>query len=773
MLFLLSASLVSYELLLTRLFALTLFVHLANFAIALALLGIGFGATALHLRPSLVPANQLSSRLGWIAVLQGLALVAAVALMLNVPLTQQWDDSSDSIGGWNQRWASLLNEGNIAAIMPALMLPFCLGGLGFSAIFQHARDRIGKLYAADLWGGAAGGALFIPLLGLLAGPDTVFASVAACGVTGVLSFRAVRSPRGVAAAAVLLVLSLGALGVALTGKNLLRVKYTCGFAERDTTVVEWTPVARLSVHINKRKDKHTLVLDTSSGSEIVRTEERRLAMTRSPARSLVFRLVDPRQPVAVIASSAGNTVAVAQHFGFRDITAIDIAGGLFEIIRERYADFPKNPYLQPGVRELEMDGRAGILHSGRKYGVIEMRWANLNNAAGVISNAWSPTLLETREAFALYLRHLRRHGIIQFSKGPETRYMLPSALAALSDVGARRPNRHVAIVTGPDKNTALLIRREPFSSEEAAHLRDVVRSTGGHLLVDPRRPISDRMLRGARVLTDDRPYLDTWADMVGGLDRLFGGDGGGGAHARVNMMLWLQVLALTIAGVLFVGVPLLSRGRRDLAHLQGRSRALLYAAAIGYAYLAIETVLIHDLVIFVGHPTYAITLVILVMLLGSGIGSTRVGGLPAEGLERRLRVALVLAVAFALLQALVMPRLYTSVLVGAPLALRLAVVGVSLLPLGYFMGMPFPLAMRVLPVSAGEIVPWMWAVNGWMSVVATMATVFISRQLGFVAAFATAIAFYAVALAVAGGLPHVRARSAAPADSPGPVAAAP
>lgn len=66
-LFLLSASLIIYELVIVRIFAVVLFAHFANLAISLALLGIGFGATLLHLRPSLVPGDRLQHRLGILA----------------------------------------------------------------------------------------------------------------------------------------------------------------------------------------------------------------------------------------------------------------------------------------------------------------------------------------------------------------------------------------------------------------------------------------------------------------------------------------------------------------------------------------------------------------------------------------------------------------------------------------------------------------------------------------------------------------------------------
>ena len=75
----------------------------------------------------------------------------------------------------------------------------------------------------------------------------------------------------------------------------------------------------------------------------------------------------------------------------------------------------------------------------------------------------------------------------------------------------------------------------------------------------------------------------------------------------------------------------------------------------------------------------------------------------------------------------------------------MALVFVALLPLGFIMGMPFPLVIRMLPGEASGIVPWAWALNGWMSVVASLVTVLISRTWGYSFAFVVALGAYLLA----------------------------
>ena len=126
----------------------------------------------------------------------------------------------------------------------------------------------------------------------------------------------------------------------------------------------------------------------------------------------------------------------------------------------------------------------------------------------------------------------------------------------------------------------------------------------------------------------------------------------------------------------------------------------------------------------------------------------------------RLRLVLAGVLGLGLVQATVVPPLLTAVAQGLPLPWRLALTGLSLAPLGLLMGAPFPLALRALRADAAPLVPWAWAINGWMSVIASLATVTISRMYGYSAAFGVAMLAYLLALITAGALPTIRPRSA-------------
>ncbi|MCP4677462.1 MAG: hypothetical protein GY854_18505 [Deltaproteobacteria bacterium] len=757
-LFLISFSLVLFELLLTRLFGVVLFAQFAHLALALALLGIGVGAVAQHLWPQLIPEEGLERRLAWIMLIQAAFTIIAVFCTLNFPIVAQFETPPETLGERSSVKDTLLNQGWFIALLPILTLPFTAAGLVFSGVFQRMKKDIGVLYGADLIGGAVGAVVFLPILGVLAGPDTVFVIIFALCAGALALFMIDKRRIGLIVTSVLVVASLVLSIVALTGNELLRVKYAAGYSENQIVYNKWTPLTRISIHKGKKRGD-LIVLDNTSASEVCQNKKHIKRLAKEINRSLIYELHDPSARVAILAASAGPEVAVAQQKGFRDIDAIDIAGDIFSIVKERYADIPVNPYRKPGVRTLTSDGRAAILHAKKPYDIIQMVHANLWSSAGLLSSAWSPSLLETVEAFETYLDKLTPTGTISFGRGSWTVHLLQSAVQALKNRGIEKPWRHIAYVMGTTH--VLLVKKQPWTKEERNKLAKVLKTPAfkGKMVHDPTiRP--RKPLDGKSLMTDDRPYIDDLSTISATLNKMF--ERASGKSEKPLTALYrsivLQVLFVLAAGVLFVFLPMIRRGPTELKGLKNLGLGLFYVSCLGYAYLAVETVLIHELVLFVGHPTYAVTIVILSMLLFSGIGSLLVGRLSERLLLPSLRIALIGILALGALQAWIVPDLLYSHALGLSISARMILTGVVIAPLGLLMGMPFPTAMRLLPTSASGMVPWAWALNGWMSVVAGLCTVLLSRLCGYNVAFAIALGAYTLALILCGAIPRIQRR---------------
>ncbi len=763
--FLLSFSLVLFELVLTRLFGVVLFATFAHLALALALLGISAGALLQHMWPDLVPDDGLESRLGWLALLQGGLTVVAVFLAVVMPITIQFEEPPSNFGERSAISWDLVDPFWFSILLPVLCAPFVAAGLAFAGTFQRRKEHIGLIYGADLIGGAVAALAFVPLLYTLPGPDTAFVVAAMCSLAAIILFRTSGETAGLRLALLCGLAASAAVTASGAGYEVLKVKYAAGYSEENVTYTRWTPLTRLALHDDKRGVY--MLLDNSSASEVILDRKRRARKALEPNRSVVYRLHEPPARIAVLAASAGPEVAVAQSLGYSDIHAIDIAPEIGDVIAEKYPNSPVNPFIVGNTKRVTMDGRAAILHATEPYDIIQMVHANLHSSAGLLSAAWSPNLLETKEAFRTYFDRLSDDGTLSFARGPRTHEIARAAVAALREMGVQKPANNVMMIRG--NATVMLVKKRAFTAAERDKVAAWLKTRPNQFIdldpVDPDKDSVRRNLFNGPIMTDDRPYLDDPSKMLGMMAEATGRIFVGSDEEVVPMAIIYHTLVLQIAfvagcGLLLVGVPMLRREPTGLNTLTGVGAGLLYVSCLGYGYLAVETVLIHELVLFVGHPTYAITVVILAMLLLSGIGSVVVQQLQSDKLVTYLRGALALVLVLGALQAWVVPDLLHTYAFGLPLAVRSALTFIVLAPLGFFMGMPFPLALRILHPSAAGIVPWAWALNGWMSVVASLATVLVSRAWGYSFAFTIALVAYALALALAGQLARIRTASA-------------
>ena len=156
----------------------------------------------------------------------------------------------------------------------------------------------------------------------------------------------------------------------------------------------------------------------------------------------------------------------------------------------------------------------------------------------------------------------------------------------------------------------------------------------------------------------------------------------------------------------------------------------------------------------VGFPLYTYSVVIFAMLASAGLGSffsERIVG--RDG--RRFAVPFLGILVTALALRLTHEAVFDAML-AAPMGIRIVAAGLLIAPLGFFLGMPFPLGVRVLERNAPALIPWGWAVNGFCSVLASLLATLLAMQIGFLPVLGVAAAVYAAGLLLA---PVPRARS--------------
>jgi hypothetical protein len=215
----------------------------------------------------------------------------------------------------------------------------------------------------------------------------------------------------------------------------------------------------------------------------------------------------------------------------------------------------------------------------------------------------------------------------------------------------------------------------------------------------------------------------------------------GGMDWRVNLGIVIlgMVLLISIVAVLaFLVIPLLHEPRSPHPRLV----PLSYFIAVGLGYILVEITLIQRFVLFLGHPTYALTVVIFLMLLASGAGSLTARRWPAR--LSTLRPVLVIIVIGVIAYLGLLPMILKA-LVGLSFALKLIISGILIVPLGFAMGIPFPTGLRLLDearMGSLGLTEWAWAMNASASVLGSVLAMVIAIHFGLnVTFFSGAMAY--------------------------------
>jgi len=212
----------------------------------------------------------------------------------------------------------------------------------------------------------------------------------------------------------------------------------------------------------------------------------------------------------------------------------------------------------------------------------------------------------------------------------------------------------------------------------------------------------------------------------------------------VRVLFGLLALSL-IATALMVALPPVLLGDR-LPRQKGVLAFLGYFVALGAGYILIQVALIQKFILLLGHPAYALTVIIFSMLVASGIGSYTSGRIIEDG-DAKLIITLfeifVLVVVLALISGTV-----TRGAVSWPLAARVIATIMVVAPPAYVMGMPFPCGLARLEKLHPPSIRWAWSINAASSVLGSAVSILLALYVGLQNTLLLGGGLYLVALIV-------------------------
>ncbi len=787
--FLVSLAALTFEVGLSRLFSVALSYHFAFMVVSLAVLGYGASGSFLTLFPSFLerrPYRFFSSS----AVLFSMTCVGAYTAANHIPFDPfriSWDR---------------LQLAYLFADYLLLSVPFFFSGLCVSGVLTYLATEAGTIYFSDLAGAAAGSLLVLFLFIPFGGQGVVIVPALMAALAAMVFGLKRPSCRWVVVlSSVVLVCLVFLLWVK---PSILEVrmspykslKMALWYPESRVLETEWNAFSRVDVvesplvrfapglsltFLEPIPPQLGITIDGDNMTAITRYDGRQspVAFVSHIPDVLVYRMTGTDR-VLVIEPGGGLGVLTALISGAEKVDVVFDNPLVFQMVWDRYGAFAGNLFEDQRVVTVVKNSRSFLRQTRHSYDVIQYSPLSSLGAASTGISGLNENYMFTVEAMVDAFNHLKPGGILSI-----TQYLLPPprqeirlvhlVLEALAKMDISEPGKHLAMIRTWGTFT-LLLKRSPLSEEEIQRVRDFCKRERFDTVYFPgitrnqanrynrfSHPIYFEMVQDLlseagrkrfvreylfdlRPVTDDNPFFFSFfrLEKIVPLYRAM--------HKKWQPFIeggYLVPIVLVesvIASAFLILLPLIFSARVSFPGRRGfRLWALVYFALLGWGYMFVEIVLIQKLILFLDHPVYAMATVIFGLLMSSGLGSFLSQRVPQQRLKGILVVTLLIVGLFVWGYLRVIAFVVDQFL-GLAVGYRQAITLVVLFPLGFLMGMPFPLGIRFLKQVDPATIPWAWCTNGCFSVMGAVLSAVLALGVGFSRVLMVAGAVY-----IAGG----------------------
>ena len=770
--FLCSSSSLAYEITLTRVFSISLWYHFAFMIISIAMLGIGASGTVLSLYPKLRNLSNIGTYTLLLGVSISLSYVSSNQILFD-PVRLSWDRMQ------------LLYIGFYYVI---LSIPFFFTGLIIATAFSYISERAGLLYGADLLG-AGTGSMGVLYLMTISGPEKAVLIISLISLSAAF-IAGGRKIKPISLLLILLTLALliihpsfinlrmspyKGLQMALRYPNAEHLKTYYSFFSRIDTfkspAVRFAPGLSLR-YLDALPEQIGFSIDGGEINAITSAQE-----GQSPSNATLTFLkylpsalpyeMSKKDDVLILDPKGGLQAVVAEYYGFLNIYKIESNPLLIKIIKKDFNRFSGSIYSENTWSGL---GRSWLKSDHRKFDIIDI---SLMGTVPHGSFGISENYRFTVEAFMEYLGHLKPDGFLSINLFilPPPRMelrLLNTIITSMEKLGIKDIEKQIAAIRSWG-SICILVKKKPFSPDEIESIKvfskerwfDLIHYPGikeeetniyirmpsneyftafkAILNPETRRSFVDHYIFDTRPVRDDNPFfhyylklknIKTIYKIMGEKWQYFIEEG------YILLAVFIQVLFLSLIFILLPAFsppfnsPLTKGGYRGVKGGIGgfvkARRFLPYFAFIGIGFMFVEVSLIQKIILPLENPSYAVATVLTSILIGSGIGSLlsyRVPGLRSPSVA--------IALSFLIIAYSILLPTVSDIISPHSMPVKIISVFFTFMPLSLLMGIPFPTGLKILGESDESLIPWAWAINGSISVLAPILSIMLAMIVGF------------------------------------------
>ncbi len=768
--FLIGMSIIILEIGLTRVFSIALWHHFAFLSISIALFGLGVSGVFLTVWPQILKNNFYKTlvNFAWLLSLSNLT-----AFFIFTRLNLDVRDLGNPV-----------NLIKFVIFYLFLALPFFFGGCVMSAIISRKSEIVQKLYFFDLIGAGLGCIIVVFFIRYLGGQGIIILSSLFSSLAALVALKGLPpvESRKKSFAIILFIIGLTIILPAVRWVFPIPLPPDKALShymkEKGSKVIYsiWNSFSRIDAFYpvpeytwglsenfkGKMPEQIGITIDGDGFTSVVNYNGNWKDVT-FPYWTLgsLVHILNKGGKTLIIGAGGGIDVLSSRSFGTKEIDAVEINPDIAKLPMDNYKDFAGNLFCEPGIKMFVAEGRNFIKRNNKKYDLVYLplvdSWAATYSGAYSLSENY----LYTTEAFKDYFDHVNPDGFLSISRWeyvPQQPYQsLRICSLAMAAVGVDM--RKSVIVTGDGKLANIIIKKGELTPEEIRTVVEFCNRGKFNILYIPgvNNDFEQVLNQGNSIsfqqgypldisaVSDDRPFFyltDRWRNFFFYLNNSISR----GLHFPVVFTIVLVVLFMSlIFTVIFILLPLKVK---KVGNFSGKSSVLymVYFSLLGLSFMFVEITLMTKLSLFLGHPTYALSVVLFSLLIFTGIGSL-ISSLMKFSAAKILKIDISLLTTIGIMYYFIMDRIFIGTL-SSNAEMRVLISIILIAPLGICMGIPFPLGLRTLGKENSSLIPWAWGVNGCASVLGSVLALIFAQGFGFWNTLLCSLIFYIIAMLV-------------------------